>query len=70
MNIQRLKTFLVILAIFFLSGCAVFVRDGDWDHHHHRGHWHHHSSLQQSQSQVQMGAENSGDLVGQEQASK
>ena len=67
MNIQPLKILAVILAIFFLSSCAVFVRDED---HHHRGRWHHHSSLQQSQSQVQMGAESSGDLVGQEQASK
>ena len=68
MNIQPLKILAVILALFFLSSCAVFVRDGD---HHHRGHWRHHSSLQQSpQSQVQMSAENSGDLVGQEHMSR
>ncbi len=65
MNIQPLKILAVILALFFLSGCAVFVRDED---HHHRGHWHHHSSLQQSG--VQMTAQDSGDSGSQEQVSR
>lgn len=64
MNIPHLKMFAIILALFFLSSCAIFVRDED---HHHRGHWHH-SSLQQSG--VQMTAQNSGDWVGQEQVSR
>lgn len=65
MNIQPFKIFVMILALFLLSSCAVFVRDGD---HHHRGHWHHHSSLQQSE--VQMTAQNSGDSGSQEQVSR
>ena len=35
----------ILSALFFLSGCAIFVGDGGY---HHRGHWHRHSSLQQS----------------------
>lgn len=61
MNIRPLKILAVILALFFLSSCAVFVRDED---HHHRGRWHHYSSLQQSG--VQMTAQNSGDSAGHE----
>jgi hypothetical protein len=58
MNIRPLKIFVVILTLFLLSSCAVFVRDRD---HHHRGHWHH-SSLQQSdQSTSQMTAQSIGD---------
>ncbi len=64
MNIRHLKMFAIISALFFLSSCAVFVRD---EHHHRRG-WHHHSSLQQSG--VQMTVQNSGGLVGQEQVSR
>jgi hypothetical protein len=56
MNIRHLKMYAIISALFFLSGCAVFVRD---EHHHRRG-WHHHSSLQLSG--VQMTVQNSGDL--------
>jgi len=50
MNIRYIKIVGVILALVFLSGCAVFVRGDDW-HHHHRGYWHH-SSLQQSNPSV------------------
>jgi len=65
MNIPIQKIIGVILALFFLSGCAVFVRDGGG--HHHRGHWRRHSSFQQSpQSQIQMSAQNSGDSGSQE----
>ncbi len=64
MNIRHLKMFAIISALFFLSSCAVFVRD---EHHHRRG-WHHHSSLEQSG--VQMTAQNGGDSGGHEQASR
>jgi hypothetical protein len=65
MNIRPPKISVVILALFLLSICAVFVRDGD---HHHRGRWHHHSSLQQSG--VQMTAQNSGDSGSQVQVNR
>ena len=45
MNTRFLKLLTVVSALFFLSSCAVFVRDGGY---HHRGYWHRHSSLQQS----------------------
>ena len=69
MNNQSLKIFAVILAIFFLSGCAIFVRDEDW-HHHHRGYWRH-SSIQQSNSSLsQMTAQNTGVSKDRGQASR
>jgi hypothetical protein len=56
MNIRPLKIFLVILAVIFLSSCAITVRD-----HHHPGDRHWHSSLQQpDQPPVQITAQNSG----------
>jgi hypothetical protein len=64
MNIRPVKIFMVILAVIFLSSCAVFVRDD----HHHRGRWRHHSSLEQSG--VQMTAQNNGDLGGHEQVNR
>ena len=69
MNIQPLKIFVVILSLFFLSSCAVFVRDEDWDHHYHHNHeyWHH-SSLQQSETR--MAAQDSGDSGGQGQVGR
>ena len=43
---NRFSNMLTIMSVlFFLSGCAVFVRDGGY---HHRGYWRRHSSLQQS----------------------
>ena len=51
MNIRYTKIFAVILAMFFLSSCAVWVRGDDWHHYRHRGYWHH-SSLQQSNQSV------------------
>ena len=50
----------VISALFFLSGCAVFVGDGGY---HHRGYWRRHASLQQSNlpTDPQMTALNSGE---------
>jgi len=68
MNIRPLKIFVVILAIFFLSGCAIFVRDEDWDHHYPHGYWHHHSSLQWSETQ--MAVQDSGDSGGHEQVGR
>jgi hypothetical protein len=65
MNIRPLKIFVVVLTLFLLSSCAVFVRDGD---HHHRGRRHHHSSLQQSG--VQMTAQNRGDSGSQVQVNR
>ena len=59
MNDWRLKITTVILAVFFLSSCAVWVRDDD---HHRRFRHHWRSSLQQSE--VQMTAQDSGDPVG------
>ena len=69
MNIRLLKIFVVILSLFFLSSCAVFVRDEDWDHHYHHNHeyWHH-SSLQQSETR--MAAQDSGDSGGQGQVGR
>jgi len=65
MNIPIQKIIGIVLALFFLSSCAVFVRDGG---HHHGGHWRGHSSLQQSdQSAVQMTAQNSGEVQGHNQ---
>ena len=58
MNTQYLKTMAFVLALFFLSGCAVVVRDDDWHYRHYRG-YRHHSSLQQSnQSTAQITAQN------------
>ena len=60
MNARYLKTMAFVLALLFLSSCAVWVRDEDGYHRHHRRYWHH-SSLQQSeQSFVQMSAQDSG----------
>ncbi len=43
---NRFSNILTIISVlFFLSGCAVFVRDGGY---HHRGYWRRHSSLLQS----------------------
>jgi len=62
MNTRYLKLFTIISALFFLTSCAVFVRDEDY---HHRGHWHHHASIQQSSPQaIQMTAQNSGETQG------
>ncbi|HVP77993.1 MAG TPA: hypothetical protein VMV04_08855 [Thermodesulfobacteriota bacterium] len=49
MNTRYLKLFTIVSALFFLTSCAVFVRDEDY---HHRGHWHHHASIQQSSPQA------------------
>ncbi len=57
MNIRYLKMTAFVLALFFLSGCAVFIRD-DYHHPYYR-HWH--SSLQQFDGQ--MTAQSSGDSV-------
>ncbi len=47
MKIQNLKIMAVLLAMFFVTGCAVFVRDDDF--HHHRGYYRHwRGSLEQS----------------------
>lgn len=60
MEIRYLKIWALILALFFLPGCAIFVRDDGFHHHRfHGGRWH--SSLQQSdQSTIQMTAQNGG----------
>jgi hypothetical protein len=69
MNIRYLKIFTIVSALFFLSGCAVFVRDGDG--HHHRGYWHHHSSIKQSHPlTMQMTAQNSVEAQGHDQVSR
>ena len=61
MNTQYLKTMAFVLALLFLSSCAVVVRDDDWHYRHYRG-YRHHSSLQQSnQSLSQMAAQNTGE---------
>jgi len=58
MNTQYLKTMAFVLALLFLSSCAVVVRDDDWHYRHYRG-YRRHSSLQQSnQSIPQMTAQN------------
>jgi hypothetical protein len=61
MNIRHFKIWAIVLALFFLSGCAIFVReDGFHYHHFHGGRWH--SSIQPSdQSAIQMIAQTSGD---------
>jgi hypothetical protein len=62
MNFQYLKIAAVALALFFLSSCAVVVRDDD---HPHRHYWRWHSSLQQSNQSIdQMTAQNIGDPGG------
>jgi hypothetical protein len=66
MNIPIQKIIGIALTLFFLSSCAVFVRD---EGHYHRGHWRGHSSLQQSdQSAVQMIAQNGGEAQEHNQA--
>lgn len=60
MDIRHLKIFSIILTLFLLSGCAVFVRDDYW-HHHHRGYWRHSSLQQSNQSLSQMAAQNTGE---------
>jgi hypothetical protein len=68
MNTRYLRMFAVLLALFFMSSCAVFVRDGDY---HHRGYWRRHSSLEQSDpAPVQMTAQNSGEAQGHDQVSR
>ncbi len=69
MNIPIQKIIGVILTLFLLSGCAVFVGDGDG--HHHRGHWRHHSSIQQSNPlAIQMTAQNGEEAQGHDQVSR
>ncbi len=70
MKIRLFKTGIVILALFFLSGCAIFIRDDDFHHHHfHGGRWH--SSLQQSdQSTIRMAAQISGDSGARDKVSR
>jgi len=69
MNNQYLKLFTIVSALFFLSGCAVFVGDGGG--YHHRGRWRHHSSIQQSNpSAIQMTAQNGGEAQGHDQVSR
>lgn len=54
------KVLATILALFFLSSCAVWVRDEDGYYRHHRRYWRH-SSLQQSdQSPLQMAVQDNG----------
>jgi hypothetical protein len=59
MNLGYARILATALALFFLSGCALYVRDEDW--HHHRRYWHHSSIQQSEQSPVQLVAQNSGD---------
>ena len=60
MNTRYLKTMTFVLALLFLSSCAVWVRDDDGFHRYHHGYGRWHSSLQQSnQSIAQMTAQNS-----------
>ncbi len=60
MNTRYLKTMAFVLALLFLSSCAVVVRDDDWHYRHYHGYGRWHSSLQQSeQSIAQMSAQNS-----------
>jgi hypothetical protein len=70
MNIPILQKIIgIALALFFLSGCAVFVRDGGGYHHH--GHWRHHSSIQQvNPLAIQMTARNSGKAQQHDQVSR
>ena len=65
MNTRYLKTMAFVLALLFLSSCAVWVRDDDgFRRHYHRGGWRHHSSLQQpDRSAAQMTAQNSLDSI-------
>ncbi len=35
MNIRLTKILSIAFVLFFLSGCAVFISDGDWHHHRH-----------------------------------
>ena len=67
MSIRFLKIFTIVSALFFLTSCAVFVREDGFHHRHfHGGRWH--SSLQQSdQSRVQMTAQNSEEVQGHNQ---
>jgi hypothetical protein len=60
MNIRPLKIMAIVISLFFLSSCAVWVRDDDFHHRHHGyGRWH--SSLQPSgQSTAQVTAQNNG----------
>ncbi len=68
MNIPIKKITGVILTLFLLFGCAVFVGDGG---HHHRGYWHHHASIQESNpSTAQMTARNSAGARGHDQVSR
>ena len=70
MNIPIKKITGIILALFLLSGCAVFVRDGG-GYYHHPGHWRHHSSIQQSNPLAnQMTAQNSGEAQQHDQVSR
>jgi len=54
MKIQNLKIMAVLLAMFFVTGCAVFVRDDDF-HHHHRYYRHWRGSLEQSSQPIASG---------------
>ena len=58
MSVHHLRIPTIILALFFLSGCAVVVRDDDWHRHHYRGYWHHSLLQQSNQSLSQMTAQN------------
>jgi len=68
MNTRFLRLFTIVSALFFLSSCAVFVRDED---HHHRGYWRRHSSIEQSNpSTVQLTAQNRGEAQNHDQISR
>jgi len=71
MNTRYLKTIAFVLALLFLSGCAVTVRDDGGFHHHHHRYRHWHSSLQQSSpSMAQMTAQDNRDSVSYEQVTR
>ena len=68
MNSQYIKKLMIALALVFVTqGCAVVVRDHDYDHHHryHRGGWR--SSVEQSTLSMAQSVGQNGEYSGHQQ---
>ena len=68
MNFRYIKILMIALALVFVTqGCAVVVRDRDYDHHyryHHRG-WR--SSVEQSTLSIAQSVGQNGEYSGHQQ---
>lgn len=69
MDVRYFKMMALVLALFFLSSCAVWVRDDGYHHRFRHHHWR--SSLQQSDPSIaRMTAQDSRDSGSYEQVTE